>query len=320
MNDQKFDERDRQSVVDELERKLDIKLHTVGRYRKLFSDRASNYYCVVGGTGLWHGIPKKMLSLIEQNGNENYLVVAKKYVDKTIIYLGEIETLYKNKAKLPVAGNYQYEFNCRIKDKRLYIKEIPNFYLSRLDQYESDTVSTKNLEDLKAVSTDNSVSEIEVIIATTKFLIERDVTPYQFSIPSGQGIDYQKGKQRIAKAFEAIGHNPSFVSSGPDIIGISQTEWWHIECKGYGKGTSQTHRNNFDRALASTVSYFGSDSSVLPEEFKRTNQFLGLSLPLTDDFYHQVKSRITPELRKTLNLWILFFDVITNEIVAINPE
>ena len=47
-----------------------------------------------------------------------------------------------------------------------------------------------------------------------------------------------------------------FLSSGPDIIALSKSRYWQIECKGAGTGKQSTQRNNFDRAVASVVAYY----------------------------------------------------------------
>ena len=99
--------------------------------------------------------------------------------------------------------------------------------------------------------------EGEVLLATTKYFItERKLFPYQFSVASGKDIDHSSTKNEIKKLFKGLSHEPKFVGSGPDIIAVSEREWWCVECKGVGTGKPQTQRNNFDRALASVVSYY----------------------------------------------------------------
>src|SRR3989304_7215242 len=109
------------------------------------------------------------------------------------------------------------------------------------------------------------VPEIDVLVATVAFLKERGVTCYKISVARGRGIDKRAAE---ASAWAALGddisHSYPFSSEGADILGISETEWWNVECKGSGTGVSQTQRNNFDRALASTVSYYEEKPSNLP--------------------------------------------------------
>jgi hypothetical protein len=99
-----------------------------------------------------------------------------------------------------------------------------------------------------------TVSETDVLIATALFLRRtRGIYPYQLSIPRGKGIDVDSAKKLISDTFNPEDVYPVFSNEGPDIKGISECEWWLIECKGAGKGAKQTQRNNFDRALASVV-------------------------------------------------------------------
>ena len=123
------------------------------------------------------------------------------------------------------------------------------------------------------------VSEPEVLIATTSFLIERGVTPYQFSVAAGKGIDTAGATSRLRAAFASVGQSPSFTGNGADILGFSDSEWWIVECKGSGTGKPPTQRNNFDRALASVVSYFEDEPQGIPQ--KNLKVCLGLALPET---------------------------------------
>jgi hypothetical protein len=100
------------------------------------------------------------------------------------------------------------------------------------------------------VATEIIVTEPDVLIATTVFLIERGAMPYQFSVAAGKGIDKSGATERSNRAYAAFGRFPRFAGNGADILAISETEWWIIECKGSGIGKPQTQRNNFDRALA----------------------------------------------------------------------
>jgi len=164
------------------------------------------------------------------------------------------------------------------------------------------------------------VPEPDVLIATTVFLIERGVTPYQFSVATGRGLKTSGAIERLRKAFEAIGRVPVFAGTGADIMGISETEWWVIECKGSGAGKPQTHRNSFDRALASVVSYFEEKPQGVPSEFENATVCLGLALPATPAYLNELKRRVRLPLRKRLNLWVLLYELETSAIKAVSPE
>jgi len=165
------------------------------------------------------------------------------------------------------------------------------------------------------------IKEIDVLLATTFFLVQRGVTPYQFSIAHGKEINYQEHLEKVLQPFRAIGREPIISTTGPDIMGLSENEWWQIECKSSGSGKKQTQRNNFDRALASIVSYYEEDLSNLeiPEEFKDTKPYLGLALPATPEYLTELKRRVRKPLRTRLNLWILLYDPDTKLIRPISP-
>ncbi|NQU05781.1 MAG: hypothetical protein HQ568_06795 [Calditrichaeota bacterium] len=172
------------------------------------------------------------------------------------------------------------------------------------------------------------VPEIDILEAAVRWLWrERKVWPYQFSIASGQGINYEEHKKRLLNLIEDEKipnlRTPNFVSNGPDIIGVWETEYWVIECKGSGSGKSQTQRNNFDRALASVVSYY---TDVAPkytgafEVFNNAIPHLGLAMPNTKIYYDLLRKRVRSPLRKALNLWILLYNVDTKTIQIVSPE
>jgi hypothetical protein len=170
------------------------------------------------------------------------------------------------------------------------------------------------------MNTNFVVPEPDVLIATTVFLIERGVTPYQFSVATGRGLKTSGAIERLRKAFAAIGRTPVFAGIGADILGISESEWWVIECKGSGAGKPQTHRNKFDRALASVVSYFEEIPQSVPSEFENTTVCLGLALPATQAYLNELKRRVRLFLRKRLNLWVLLYQLETSAIKAVSPE
>ena len=129
------------------------------------------------------------------------------------------------------------------------------------------------------------------MLATFKYLVrEREAVPYQISPPSGQGIDHNYIKETIESFYG--GREPDFVRSGPDIVAVSEKEWWRVECKGIKENNkTQTHRNNFDRALASVVSYYEDRPDIPPEwnGWAKDGVFLGLALPASEHYLKQLK-------------------------------
>ena len=174
------------------------------------------------------------------------------------------------------------------------------------------------------MSTYHIIPEVNVLVATALFLVQRGVKPYQFSPPKGKGIEPESVLIQIAAALtpDIILHS-TFESSGPDVIGVSESEWWQIECKGSGAGKEQTQRNNFDRALSSVVSYYEEESKGLPEQYKQyknAKPYLGLALPASPTYLTQLEKRVRQPLRKRLNLWVLLYEHESKNIRAISPE
>ena len=161
------------------------------------------------------------------------------------------------------------------------------------------------------------VPEPDVLVHTALALISRGAFPYQFSVASGRGIDTRSTENRISRAFDAIGRTPIFASNGPDILAVSDLEWWQIECKGYGTGKSSTHRNNFDRAVASTVSYY---TQSPPSELNGRRPHLGLALPAAPDYLRHLTTRFGNELRFALNIWTFLYMPEDQSVIVVGPD
>ena len=168
------------------------------------------------------------------------------------------------------------------------------------------------------------IPEIDVLIATAEFLVKRDVKPYKFSIPKGKGIDYETANYQLLAAL--IPHNIRpihFDTKGQDVIGVSETEWWQVECKAFGSGEPSTHRDKFDRGLASVVSYYEEETRGLPQEYERCKNakpYLGLALPASPEYLKHLKRGVRQTLRKRLNLWVLLYEPESKSIRAVAPE
>ncbi len=166
------------------------------------------------------------------------------------------------------------------------------------------------------------VGEGEVLLAAIKYLVTRSALPYQVSIPRGQGINADLIQTQI-KDFYGKEFQPWFKSSGPDVIAISENEWWAVECKGIGIGKPSIQRNNFDRALASVVSYYEDRPDNVPKSLQDWGEnatvYLGLALPASEEYLKELNRRVRSPLRKKLNLWVLLYEQ-TKNIRAIAPN
>ena len=171
---------------------------------------------------------------------------------------------------------------------------------------------------------ERKISEFDVLKATIPFLANRGVVPFQFSISKGQGINYGKDISKILEIFKKFSSKPQFSNEGPDVVGSSfdaNDEFWKIECKGLGKGGASTLRNNFDRGLASVVSY-NEDENELKRKFNSQNLqlYLGFALPDHPEYLKNLKKRIRKPLRQRLNLWILLYSIDKEIIIPIAPN
>lgn len=164
------------------------------------------------------------------------------------------------------------------------------------------------------------VPEPEVLLAATAFLIQRKAVPYQFSVAAGKGIETSSAIGRLRNAFASVGRTPNFAANGADILALSENEWWAVECKGAGTGVPQTQRNNFDRALASVVSYYEDGPPGATEELMNAKVCLGLALPATASYLRELKRRVRQPLRTRLNLWVLLYEPEAKSIKPVAPE
>jgi hypothetical protein len=167
------------------------------------------------------------------------------------------------------------------------------------------------------------VPEVDVLIAASLWLWHLKALPVQFSIATGQGIDSKGDQDRLVKALDSAGVPSklrSFVSSGPDIVAISSSRAWQVECKGAGAGKQPTQRNNFDRAVASVVSYYTDTSPIDIPELRDATPTLGLAFPGTRDYLALAKTQLPLALRGRLNIWLLIYEPSSSTIRPIEPN
>lgn len=165
-----------------------------------------------------------------------------------------------------------------------------------------------------------AVKETAVLQTVVTFLIDRGALPYRFSVPKGKDVPTKETIEYLSQWFRKAGFEPEFLSHGADVEALSDTEWWRVECKGMGTGKNSTHRNNFDRALASVVSYYEEPPYPIGEKNQGAKLCLGLALPDSQSFLHQLRRRLRAPLRKRLNLWVLLLEGASGNVRAISPS
>jgi hypothetical protein len=155
------------------------------------------------------------------------------------------------------------------------------------------------------------IREDIILIETAKWLVRNGYVLRSISVPRGK--EYKNDiRSVLEQELKKIGYAEkiNFSSGGADIIAQNQDEIWKVECKGIGSGKVQTLRNNFDRALASVVTYFDDEDK---------KQILALAIPSSLPYLQQLL-RISKPLRKILNLWILLIDENDHTVVEYKPE
>ena len=122
------------------------------------------------------------------------------------------------------------------------------------------------------------ILEVDVLIAVAKWLHS---SGWQLEKVS------TRNKNKVKTEFTAVGisiNNIEFRREGEDIRARKGDNLWRIECKGLTSGKPETVKNNFDRAIASTVSYYN----------QRDGLRLGLALP-DDEYYLRLLRNKVPQ-------------------------
>jgi hypothetical protein len=155
------------------------------------------------------------------------------------------------------------------------------------------------------------IPEIDVLIGTALWLHSNGWLIKQVSMAVGQKIDQVAQRQKLESNFRKAGislDTIKFSQDGPDIEAIKGTKIWRIECKGLGQVRLQTLKNNFDRAVASVVSYYDQQNGLQLQ--------LGLALP--EPYEKLARNKLPQSLKEAINLW-LFLYVAIDEIYEFAP-
>jgi hypothetical protein len=156
------------------------------------------------------------------------------------------------------------------------------------------------------------VQEVDVLIAVVKWLLSEGWLIEHLSIPRGQGIDSIADVKKVRAELAGLNVEDGsvrYASKGEDIRATKGGTLWKIECKGLGTEVrTPTVRNNFDRALASTVSYYDKPKGLR----------LGLALP--EEYLKHVEGRLPRALRTALNLWVFLYVKSENMVYTFAPD
>ncbi len=136
MIDTKFGDHERDRVIERVETLKNTKLTPVPNYKKFLKGSDESYYCIVGGSGDWHAIPKQVMEQAERNYSKFSLVIARLLRTKIEIYEGPIKPLVDSRCSLTRTeqGDYQFDLNIPT-DETLSIKQISGARFRKVDEF-----------------------------------------------------------------------------------------------------------------------------------------------------------------------------------------
>lgn len=177
---------------------------------------------------------------------------------------------------------------------------------------------------------ESPVSEFDVLVATAIWLLDQRCSEITVSIAHGQGRPLQQQKKELEEILAEKGvAKISFVSHGPDLEAHDNARIWRVECKGLSQGAPSTVENNFERALASVVSYYDEPDSEVDSDLKSIIKSLhkpdrpirlALALPHSDRYINLLRKRVKSALRRKLDLWVLMIDPEKKSVDCYDPE
>ena len=165
----KFDSRDRTAVIRLIQGTFRVKLKKVNGAHIWLRDESGKRWCVIGGIGDFHGIPKRIMECEREESADGQLVIAKKLVDRVDVYVGSLQSLIDAKHRLSRRKrDGAYLFNVNVKPGSIRIAEVPSVVLARictLPHTDSDRDRIKRDEEFAKLMGSMSPDEIAEALA-----------------------------------------------------------------------------------------------------------------------------------------------------------
>jgi hypothetical protein len=137
----KFSDDERERVIERLEQLKTIKLKPVGNKKKFLEGSDGLYYCIVGGSGDWHAIPKEIMEQEQRTSASVSLVIARWLETKIEIYEGVLKQLFDSRALLSRTKQGDFQFYLKTPtDGVLSIMKVPGAKFKKVDEF-ADPVS-----------------------------------------------------------------------------------------------------------------------------------------------------------------------------------
>jgi hypothetical protein len=150
MKTEKFTDKDRKLVLDELEKIQKVKL-IQAKSKKLYIDENGLPFLIFGGREDWHGITESIMNELNSCNKEGAFVVVKKFKTRMDINIGSLSVFVLNKKNLVKTKNGDFQFHCISTEDGLYIEEIPDLYCNKITEIYFPN-HKKDLSRLKEIS------------------------------------------------------------------------------------------------------------------------------------------------------------------------
>jgi len=150
MADIKFGDDERDRVVERLEQLKNIKLKPVGNKKKFLKGSDGLYYCIVGGSGDWHAIPKEVMEQEKKDYASVYLVIARWLKTQIEIYEGLLKPLFDSRRSLSRTRQGDFQFYLKTPtDGILSIMKVPGAKFKKVDEFVDPVSRFKTLPEEK---------------------------------------------------------------------------------------------------------------------------------------------------------------------------
>jgi hypothetical protein len=186
MKAEKFTDKDRKLVLEELEKIQKVKL-LQAKSKKFYVDENGLPFLIFGGREDWHGITENIMNELNTYNKEGAFVVVKKYNTKMDINVGSLSVFVMNKDKLVKTKNGSFQFHCILTEDGLYIEEIPDLYCNKVAEiyfpnHKKDLSKLKEISKIINIEVDDDIplthSDIQAkLILIGSYLNYRTYTP-----------------------------------------------------------------------------------------------------------------------------------------------
>ena len=168
---EKFDNSDREHVIDAIRNHFGTKLAKVGNRDKWLQDESGRNWWVLGGKDDWHGIPEEMMNHEELAEREGMLVIARKKSKSIEMFAGPSTPFISAKEKLYRTaqgdGSYQYQITVKTKGNHLICDQVTNAELRKfgaLPYSSTEKEQNRKISELKKIWVDASSEERKEIV------------------------------------------------------------------------------------------------------------------------------------------------------------